>query len=124
MELANAVAPLGEFLPDQNILGGGLNTARNAVPIVGGYGPLNSFYSISDALSSTFLGGGSFVAADGNTYMLVGTAAGLVKYDGGTWTDLVTGMTVTAHWRFTQFGDYVMLIHCLTIRPSAYIVKA
>ncbi len=108
MELANAVAPLGEFLPDQNILGGGLNTARNAVPIVGGYGPLKSFYSISSALPATFAGGGSFVAADGNTYMLVGNSAGLDKYDGGTWTNLVTGMTVTGHWRFTQFGDYVI----------------
>lgn len=113
------MAELGEFLPDQNILGGGLNTARNAVPTVGGYGPLKSFYSISSALPATFLGGGSFVAKGGNTYMMVGTATGLSKYNGGTWTDLATAMTVTGRWRFTQFGDYVIGVNGSVTKVSA-----
>jgi len=119
MELADLVIPLGEFLPDQNIIGGGLSVARNVLPIVGGYGPLKSFHSISDALTNTFAGGGSFVASDGNSYLLVGTADGLEKYSGGTWTNLVTGMTVTGHWRFTQFGDYVVGVNGAVTKVTA-----
>ena len=119
MELADLVIPLGEFLPDQNIIGGGLSVAQNVLPIVGGYGPLKSFYSISDALANTFAGGGSFVASDGNSYLLVGTDDGLEKYSGGTWTNLVTGMTVTGHWRFTQFGDYVVGVNGSVTKVTA-----
>lgn len=111
--------PLGEFLPDQNTLGGGLNIAQNVVPIVGGYGPLGSHYSISSALPAAFAGGGSFIAGDGSSYMLVGTATGLVKYAGAGWTNLVTGMTVAGHWRFTQFGDYVVSVNGVETKVTA-----
>ena len=110
---------LGEFAPDQNIIGGQLVAARNAVPIIGGYGPIKAHYSISSALSGTFLGGGSFVASGGDSYMLVGTSTKLVKYDGGTWTDLVTGLTITNQWRFTQFGDYVVSVNGSLTKVSA-----
>lgn len=105
--MVNLVA-LGEFLPDQNIIGGGLNVARNVVPIVGGYGPVKAFYSVSSALPYAFAGGGSFVAGDGNAYLLAGTTHGLERYDAGAWSNLASGMTVTGHWRFAQFGDYVI----------------
>lgn len=113
------VVPLGDFLPDQNIVGGGLTVAKNGIPIVGGYGPVKSFYSISSALSASFAGGGSFVAADGNSYLLVGTATGLDKYNAGSWTNLVTSMTVTGHWRFAQFGDYVIGVNGSVTKVTA-----
>lgn len=111
--------PLDEFLPDQDTLGGGLQIARNAVPIVGGYGPLGSHYPISTALPAAFAGGASFVAKDGNSYLLAGTITGLSKYAGSGWTDLATAMTVTGRWRFTQFGDFAIGVNGSITKVSA-----
>lgn len=111
--------PLPPFLPDQNSLGGGLQVARNVVPIVGGYGPLGSHYPISSALPAAFAGGGSFVASDGNTYPLAGTATGLSQYAGAGWTSLATAMTVTGRWQFTQFGDYVVSVNGSVTKVTA-----
>lgn len=110
---------LGDFLPDQDNLGGGLQVAQNTVPIVGGYGPIKSHYAISTALPDTFAGGFSANAGDGSSYLFVGTASGLVKYAGSGWTNLVTGMTVSGHWRFTQFGDYVVSVNGVGTKVSA-----
>ena len=110
---------LDEFLPDQDTLGGGLQIARNVVPIFGGYGPLGSHYPISTALPAAFAGGASFVAADSNSYLLAGTATGLLKYAGSGWTDLAGVMTVTGRWRFTQFGNYVVSVNGSVTKVTA-----
>ena len=113
------ILPLPDFLPDQDSLGGGLDVARNVVPIVGGYGPIKGHYSISSALPAAFAGGASYNANDGSSYLLAGTATGLSKYAGGAWTSLASAMTVAGRWRFTQFGDYVVSVNGVQTKVSA-----
>lgn len=86
-----AVIPLAEFAPDQPLRSPVLREANNVYPKVGGYGPFGGFSGFSDALPAAFKGGGSFIAKDGTSSLLVGTASGLVKYGGGTWT-VLTGL--------------------------------
>jgi len=104
-------APLTEWLPDQSANSGGLSVCSNVIPRVDGYGPVGAFSAISSALPAAFKGGGSFVGSDSSSQMLVGTPAGLVKYNSGAWSDLVTGMAVTGYWRFAQFGNYVVSVN-------------
>lgn len=82
---------LTEFAPDQPARSGLLMEANNVYPKVNGYGSFGGFSGFSDALPATFKGGGSFIAKDGTSSLLVGTASGLVKYGGGTWT-VLTGL--------------------------------
>ena len=100
--------PLPPFLPDQSPNSGALQVATNVYPRADGYGPVKAFASVSDAIGSDFKGGAAFIAGDGTSTLLVGTADGLVKYDSGAWSDLETGMTVSGAWRFTQFGNYAI----------------
>lgn len=85
--------------------------AKNVYPLTDGYGPVRGFIEISDALPAEFKGGASFIADDGSSYLLVGTTNGLSRYASGSWTDLVTGMSVTAQWRFAQFGNFVVAVN-------------
>lgn len=106
--MANTLITLPPYLPDQSANSGVLLEANNVYPRVDGYGPVKDWVSLSSALPSAFRGAGSFIAKDGNSYLLAGTATGLSRFTAGAWTDLVTGMTVPGRWRFTQFGDYVV----------------
>lgn len=83
--------PLAAFAPDQPARSGLLMEANNVYPKVEGYGAFGGFSGFSSALPATFKGGGSFIAKDGTSSLLVGTASGLVKYGGGTWT-VLTGL--------------------------------
>ena len=111
-------APLNAWVPDQSANSGGLNVCTNVIPRVDGYGPVGAFSTISDALTETFKGGGSFIGSDGSSLMLVGTTDKLVRYNSGAWTSLVTGAGVTTQWRFAQFGDYVVSVSGGTTRQT------
>lgn len=100
--------PLPEYTPDQSVNTGGLLTATNVYPRTDGYGPLRTLAPATDALPGAFRGGVSVSSSTGGAYLLIGTDNGLVQHNSGTWTDLETGMTVTGHWRFTQFGNYAI----------------
>jgi len=102
------VVPLPEYMPDQSVNTGGMLTATNVYPRTDGYGPLRALSAETDALTDDFRGGVSVTSTSGASYLLVGTDAGLVRYNSGAWDDLETGMTVTGHWRFAQFGDYAI----------------
>lgn len=102
------VVTLPPFAPDQSANSGVLTTANNVYPKVDGYGPLSGFTAFSAQLGAAFKGGASVIATDGTSYLFVGTTAGLVKYAGSSWTNVVTGMTVTEQWRFAQFGNYAI----------------
>lgn len=110
--------PLPPFLPDQSANSGSLDTANNVYPKTDGYGPISQFSSFSDALGAKFLGGASFISTDGTSSLLVGTTDGLVKFAGGGWTDLDTGMVVTDHWRFAQFGDYAVSVNGVVTKET------
>jgi hypothetical protein len=100
--------PFPPFLPDLSAIGGGLNVCNNTYPKVDGYGPIPGVTTFSAALTGTFKGGASFIAKDGNSSLLVGTSTNLLKYSGATWTSLVASLAIAEHWRFAQFGDYVI----------------
>jgi hypothetical protein len=107
---------LPAFLPDQSSNSGVLLEAEGVYPRVDGYGPVGAFASLSDALPAAFKGGQSFIADDGTSTLLVGTATGLVKYAAGAWTDLVTGMSVSGQWRFFQFGNFAVGLNGVTTK--------
>lgn len=104
----NVTIPLPPYLPDQSAQSGALKVCDNVLARIDGYGPLGAFTGFSAALGAAFKGGGSCIALDGSSSLLVGTATGLLKYAGAVWTVLVAAMTVTQQWRFAQFGNYVV----------------
>lgn len=98
------------YLPDQlpvNVL----SVADNVYPAATGYRAVKSYVAITDALPAAFKGGGSFIASDGTAYLLAGSATGLHRLAAGSWTNLLTGLTITGRWRFAQFGDYVIAVN-------------
>ena len=103
--------PIPDYLPDLNSTNGGLGTAENTYRSPDGYHPLRSVASISNALPSVFRGGGAFIGSTGQAVLLVGTDTGLYQYAAGAWTALLTGLTVTGKWRFTQFGNDVVSVN-------------
>lgn len=106
-----SVLPMPPFLPDQSAISGGLSVCENVYPKVDGYSPIAGFTGFTDALPAAFKGGASFIANDGTSSLLVGTATGLVRYSGGSWTALLSSMTVPGQWRFCQFGNYAIAVN-------------
>ena len=41
----------------------------------------------------------------------MGTETTLSRLSGSSWTDLLTGLSIGARWRFTQFGDYAICVN-------------
>lgn len=103
--------PIPAFLPDQSDNSGTLVELKNAYPTADGYKPIKGFQPISVALPADFKGGASFVTTDGTSYLVVGTSTGLVRYAAGSWTNLVTGLTVTDQWRFSAFGNFAVAVN-------------
>lgn len=100
------LVPLPEFMPDQSLNSSVLLQAENVIPAVDGYRAVGAIATVSDALPDVFMGGASAVASDGTAFMLVGTATTLEKGDnGGGWTSLLTGLSVTERWKFSTFKD-------------------
>lgn len=99
------------YLPDQLPRDNVLVEASNVLPTENGYRPVKAFAAISDALPDTFNGGGAFVSSSGTAYLIAGTVSTLDHYTAGSWTSLLTGLTVADRWRFTQFGDYVVAVN-------------
>lgn len=102
----------GAFLPDQLPVGADrLVTAKNVLPAPNGYRAVPAFAAVSTALPAAFLGGFSAIATDGTAYLLAGTATTLSRLASGSWTSLLSGLTVTNRWRFAQFGDFVIAVN-------------
>ena len=72
-----AMAP---YLPDQTANSGSLEVANNVYPQTDGYGPISGITGFSASMVTAFKGGASFIAQDGTSTLLVGTATGLLKY--------------------------------------------
>lgn len=99
------------YLPDQLPRENVLTAAVNVLPASNGYRPVRSVAAISDPLSATFKGGAAFISTGGTAFLIAGTANGLERYTAGTWSTLLTAMSVTDRWRFTQFGDFVIAVN-------------
>lgn len=102
--------PFPAYLPDQ-LPRGVLTAAINVLPAQDGYRPVRSLAAISDPLPATFKGGFAAVSTGGTAYLLAGTSNGLDRYSGGSWTSLLTAMSVPDRWRFTQFGNFVVAVN-------------
>ena len=99
----------GAYLPDQLPVGADrLVVPKNVLPAPNGYRAVPDFAAVSSALPSAFLGGYSAISTDGTAYLLAGTATTLSRLSAGSWTSLVSSLTVTNRWRFAQFGDFVI----------------
>ena len=119
MKLSEYVFP--SFLPDQSINSVSLRTAQNAYRAIDGFRPVKAFNSVSDVLNDDFKGGGSFIYDDGTAFLLAGTTDGLESLGSGTWTDKITGLSVTGRWKFSQFGNFVVCVNGLATQE--YIRK-
>lgn len=95
--------PLPDFQPD--LTAGALEICDNVYPKADGYGPVMGAVEASDALPANFAGGASFVDYSGVINLIAGTTNGIELFGGGSWSALITGLSVT-HWRFAQFGNY------------------
>lgn len=103
----------GEWLPDQPPhLTKGLITAQNVYPGPNGYRPVGGFEAITTALADEFRGGAAFVASDGTSTTLSGTATNLYSYT-GSWNSLVGSFSLGTNdrWRFAQFGDLAVCVN-------------
>lgn len=104
--------PFPEYRPDQSVASGVLLTAENVFPAADGYRPINGFQALTDPLPAAFLGGTSAIAADGDAYLLAGTSSNLYRLGAnGSWTSLVSGLSINSRWAFVQFGDYVVAVN-------------
>jgi len=108
--MATKRLPFPPYLPDQ-LPRDVLTVASNVLPAADGYRPVRSLVTISDPLPATFKGGAAFISTNGTTYLLAGTANGLDLFSGGSWTPLLTAMSVADRWRFTQFGNFVVAVN-------------
>lgn len=102
---------LPAYLPDQSINSGVITVAENVYRAADGYRPIGSFLTNSTALPAPFNGGGAFISTSGTAYLLAGTTTTLSRYSAGGWVSLLTGLTVTDRWNFTQFGDFVIAVN-------------
>lgn len=102
---------LPDYLPDQTPNSGTVEALKNAYPIVRGFAPVRAFQSISDGITGDFLGGAAVIANDGTSYLLVGTSTNLQRFANGTWTNLLTGLSITEQWRFVGFGNFVVAVN-------------
>lgn len=102
--------PLPPYLPDILPSGKMLSVAENVLPAENGYRAVPAFASVSAALPAAFRGGASFIASDGTTYLLAGTATTLSRLGSGTWTSLLSALSITGRWRFAQFGDNAVAV--------------
>lgn len=97
-----AFGPLAPDLPPSDAV----EEAENVIPHPNGYGPVGSFQALTPVLAG-FRGGAAFLASDGLSSFLSGTATDLWRYSSGAWASVLGSLTAT-RWRFAQFGDNVI----------------
>jgi len=108
----NPKALFGAYEPDKPPhLHDGLSDLGNVYPSANGYRPVGQFKSMTPELPADFTGGAAFVSSDGTSSLIAGTATALYRYSGGEWTELVSDLSGTAPWAFTQFGDIAVAVN-------------
>jgi hypothetical protein len=105
----------GEWLPDQpKFQNAGLVEAKNTYPMIGSYGPFDSFSDDYIEIEDFAMGGQMFFKADSDYVVSMGAAEALYLYDNETETtysteDLST-ITETDRWRFERFNDLIIAV--------------
>lgn len=110
--MPNTRVLLPEYKPDQSQNSGVLLTARNVFPAMDGYRAVGDIASVSDPLADVFYGGYSAISSDGTAYLLAGTSTKLQSLESdASWSDLETGLSVAARWKFAQFKNVVVAVN-------------
>lgn len=108
------IIPFGEWTPDTlDYATAGCTVASNCLTQAEYYKPFPEFGYISDSLPERAIGQFSCRDTSDNVHIFAGTATGLYKLSGTTWTDVtrVSGVYTTASdgwWSFAIFGDRVI----------------
>jgi hypothetical protein len=104
--------PLGEWLPDNP---GGLQVAQNVRAIAKGYAPVGGPQAVTAAIPQAMTGGGAFIDSTGAATLLVATQSSWLKYNGTSWTSVITPASTQLQSRFAQFGDNVLVANGTTL---------
>jgi len=90
----------------------GLVTARNVYAGANGYRPVKQPQPLTSAMPAQFKGGAAFVASDGTSVTLAGTASNLYQYT-GAWTSLASGFSLGTEdrWQFVRFLDLAICVN-------------
>lgn len=107
--------PLASWEPDRSRFDTNVSDSMiNAIPRLGGYGPVPQLVTLSDALPAAPKGAFYARASDGTGHIFAGTKTHLYKFDSSSndWTDKSDGVTFGVptddHWQFEQFGNWVI----------------
>jgi hypothetical protein len=88
---------------------GGLQIAKNLIPIDGGYRPMNSLYQWGSAtIDYTPLAAIAFGASDGIWRNFVGTTVKLYRVANDSATDISDATYNCTSWRFQNYGDWLI----------------
>ena len=120
--------PFAEYRPDvADYQGASIKAATNVVPRGDGYGPFKSFVVFTSALPAACRG--FFYARNdtGSITVFAGTSTRLYRLNNTdfAWTDVSAGGSAytappsTAHWRFAQFGNFVIAVQP-NVAPQVY----
>jgi len=83
----------------------------NAYPAPTHWRPVGQFTAITDPLGDTFNGGVAYVASDGTSALFAGSLTNLYRYSAGAWNSVISGLTTSGRWQFTQFDDLVIAVN-------------
>ena len=118
-----AVIPAGEWLPDQPEYGNkGALVAKNVIPGINGYGPVNSLSEAYGALNARAQGHFSCKDKSANTYNYAGTISKLYSLTGGSWSDLSASVYTTpadTFWEFAQWNETVIATNGVDVLQRA-----
>ena len=112
----------GEWLPDQpDYLNKGVTTALNCYPSATGYRSVKAFQAVSSAATNTIAGVFAAKENNGNVKLFAGDDTKLYVF-GGAGNALVNAskagnynIGASGRWRFTQFGDKVLVLSLIHI---------
>ena len=105
----------GEWLPDQSDLANqGVLEAKNVLPAIRGYRPMNGLAQISNAADNYLRGFFATRKQDGTEQLFAGDSAKIYKYNSAN-SNLVSVSTSGNYtlgtndvWKFVQFGDSII----------------
>ncbi|MBV8166218.1 MAG: hypothetical protein JO021_05455 [Alphaproteobacteria bacterium] len=117
------IIPFAEWRPDMPALGPWAREAKNVVPDVDSYRPLNALSGVSNALASRAQGAAWFRGTAGATRMFAGDASTLYLLNNSTWTpvpQLAAPRTVTAITRADP-GQLTATAHGYATGDTVYV---
>lgn len=110
------LVPFGEWLPDLAAVShGGATVARNVLPDVNSYRPLNRLSPGGETVGAPVLGAHWARADSGIVRNFVGTSSALFLQNTTSWTDVSRSPAYSGatNWEFTKFGNRVIAVSAI-----------